>query len=108
MWEPEADITTSVVKVNLAQNDGKPISSDHPFQITFENSEEIVWQNASSNFSIIENNTLIFYHALNVSERDANGGAVVMEVALPKTTQFPIIFFKKGTHFLQVAKSICM
>ena len=97
MWEPGGDITTSVVKVNLTKDDGKPISSDAPFQITFENSDEILWQNASSNFSIIENNTLIFYHSLNVSEQDAKGGAVVMEVAVSSESSL-MVYFKKGTN----------
>ena len=82
MWEPESDISTAVIKVNLTQNDGKHISSDVTFQITFENTNEVVYQNASANFSLIGNNTIMFYHALNVSGRDATGGAVIVDLAV--------------------------
>ena len=99
MWEPESDISTAVVKVNLTQNDGKHISSDVPFQITFENTNEVVYQNASANFSLIGNNTIMFYHALNVSGRDATGGAVIVDIAVSKSKQPPNIYWKIGKVF---------
>ena len=96
MWEPESDITTAVIKVNLTQNDGKPISSDAPFQITFENTNKVIYQNSSGNFSLVGNNTIMFYHALNISGRDAKGSAVIADIAVSKSSQAANIYWRKG------------
>ena len=99
MWEPESDITTAVIKVNLTEKDGKPISSDAPFQITFENTNKVIYQNASGNFSLVGNDTIMFYHALNISGRDAKGSAVIADIAISKSNQSPDIYWKKGQEF---------
>ncbi len=96
MWEPGAEVTTSVVKFNITGDDGTPVETDDPFQIAFDNPDEIIWWDASANFSVIRNTTLMFYHAVEVSDRDADGGAVVVEIGASEDVSTPEIYIKRG------------
>ncbi len=99
MWEPgESDITTSVVKVNLTEKSGTPIVAISPFEIAFKNTGDLVWQNMSTNFSLISNTSIMFYHAVNASERDAKGGVLVLDVSIQKASSIPEIYFNAGVY----------
>ncbi len=102
MWEPgESDITTSVIKVNLTEKSGTPIKAISPFEIAFKNTGDLVWQNTSTNFSLMGNTSIMFYHAVNASERDAKGGALILDVAIQKASSLPEIYFSAGMNNCQ-------
>lgn len=55
-----------------------------------------MWQNASANVTLLRNTTLMFYHAFDVSRRDADGGALLLEIGVDADSAPPEVYMKKG------------